>query len=159
MNSFAKSVYTDDSKFFTYWITVNCPHLKQFHVQWQTLPTNEWYLYGYKSSPSTAISFMGEFERKYVYTCKDPPHFWGRFIDDIFMIYTLGMEKILQFIDHLNNCHPTIKFTSEISTTTVNFLDIKIKLSHNGTNSTNLFTGETDTHNYLLYSSCYPPSL
>ena len=69
---------------------------------------------GTKAAPSTANSFIGEFERKYVYTYKDPPHFWGRFIDNIFMIYTLGMEKLLQFIDHLNNCHPTIRFTSEI---------------------------------------------
>ena len=46
-----------------------------------------------KAAPLTADSFMGEFERKYVYTYKDPPHFWGRFIDDMFLIYTLGMEN------------------------------------------------------------------
>ena len=48
---------------------------------------------GTKEAPSTANSFMENFEGKYVYTYRDPPHSWGRLIDDILMIYTLGMEN------------------------------------------------------------------
>ena len=46
---------------------------------------------------------------------------WKRFIDDIFMIWAHGEQKLHKFIEYLNNIHPAIKFTHEFSKTDVNF--------------------------------------
>ena len=45
------------------------------------------------------------------------PHTWWRYLDDIFMIWTEGLDHLKIFVDYLNNIHPTIKFTSNHSLT------------------------------------------
>ena len=74
---------------------------------------------GTKLAPSYANLFMTKFEEKYVYTYPLQPKLWKRFIDDIFMIWPHGMDSLLEFINHLNIVHPTIKFTSDISDTNI----------------------------------------
>ena len=83
------------------------------------------------------------------------PHTWWRYIDDIFMIWTEGSDRLKIFVDYLNNIHPTIKFTSSHSLTNVPFLDVMVSL-HNGIIETDLFTKPTDKHQHLLSSSCHP---
>ena len=48
---------------------------------------------------------------------------WRRFIDDIFFIWKGSEEELIEFMEHCNNFHPTIKFTFEynINTRAVNF--------------------------------------
>ena len=41
---------------------------------------------------------MGEFEETQVYSYEHPPLTWDCFIDDIFMIWTWGREKLEIFI-------------------------------------------------------------
>ena len=53
------------------------------------------------------------------------------YIDDIFMIWQYGEEKLKEFLKILNSCHPTIKFTSEYSLDKVNFLDVEVIRSGN----------------------------
>ena len=110
---------------------------------------------GTRMAPAFANLFMGEFERKalegYVYK----PFLWLRYIDDILMVWTHGNEKLESFIAYLNSIHPTIKFTSERSTTSIPFLDVKILLE-NGKIQTDLYCRPTDKHQYLLHSSSHP---
>ena len=62
-----------------------------------------------------------------------------RYLDDIFCMWTDGLEKLKEFFNYLNSCHPTIKFTMDCSDTTINFLDISV--TKNSTKlSTDLFT-------------------
>ena len=68
------------------------------------------------------IFFIGEFERKALKGYVDKPFLCLRCIDDILMVWTHGNEKFESFIAHLNRIHPTIKFTSERSTTSIPFL-------------------------------------
>ena len=91
-----------------------------------------------------------------VYTHDDQPLTWDRFIDDILSIYTKGRKRLENFINYLNSCHPSIKFTAEISDIQVNFLDVTIQLNENGILSTSLYCKPTDSHNYLLYDSSHP---
>ena len=112
---------------------------------------------GTKVAPSFANTFMGWFENIYVYTYHKQPHLWVRFIDDIFVIWTEGPQQLDLFVDYLNNCLPSIKFEAETSLSSVNFLDVKVKLSPEGCLTTGLYTKPTDAHNYLSYSSCHPP--
>ena len=113
---------------------------------------------GTKVAPSFANTFMGWFEDIYVYTYHKQPHIWVRFIDDIFVIWLGSEEELHQFVEYLNNCLPSIKFEAEISTTSVNFLDVTVSITENGDIKTGLYTKPTDAHNYLSYQSCHPPT-
>ena len=111
---------------------------------------------GTKLAPSFANLFMGHFVEKFVYTYKLKPLIWKRFIDDIFFIWTYGQDELDTFVQHLNGCHKTIKFTVESSLNTINFLDITVNKEQDGSLSTTLYCKPTDSHNYLLYSSEHP---
>ncbi len=110
---------------------------------------------GTKAAPSTANLVMGHLKITNVYKYPKQPLLWLRFIDDIFMIWTHGPNELKKFIDHLNQAHPTLKFTFESSPTQVSFLDTWVKMEDNFL-YTDLFVKPTDTHMYLLYSSCHP---
>ncbi|XP_078372690.1 uncharacterized protein LOC144656333 [Oculina patagonica] len=110
---------------------------------------------GTRMAPAFANLFMGDFETKALDSYPDKPFIWWRYIDDIFMIWTLGEDKLDDFIKYLNNIHHTIKFTSERSTTSIPFLDVDIHLN-NGKIETDLYSKPTDKHQYLLNTSSHP---
>ena len=112
---------------------------------------------GTKMAPSYACLFMGDLELKLLHQSNHKPDLWIRFIDDIFFIWTHGQEKWNSFFEYLNSFHNSIKFTSEISTQSVPFLDVEVKLVE-GKIETDLYTKPTDCHNYLQWSSCHPRS-
>ena len=70
---------------------------------------------GTRVAPTLANMFMGDFERKHVYTYRLQPLIWVRFIDDIFLFWTHGRMELDLFIQHLIRAHQNITFTSEIS--------------------------------------------
>ena len=103
---------------------------------------------GTKLAPSFANLFMGHFEDKFVYSYPLQPLIWKRFIDDIFFVWTYRQDELDKFVNYLNTCHDTIKFTLEISCLKINFLDITITKETNSRMSTNLYCKPTDSHNY-----------
>ena len=111
---------------------------------------------GTKVAPSFANIFMADFEDKWVYPYQPQPMIWLRYIDDIFIVWPHGSDSLDLFIKHLNTCHHSIKFTAEISQTSVNFLDTTVKIDAEGKLYTDLFCKPTDSHNYLLYDSAHP---
>ena len=110
---------------------------------------------GTKTAVAYANTSMSDFEDKHVYTYHIQPLVWKRFIDDIFMIWTCTKEELDAFILHLNSCHPTIKFTAEISQNETIFLDTKVKKDGESL-VTDLYCKPTDSHSYLLYNSAHP---
>src|SRR5579871_2046611 len=62
---------------------------------------------------------------------------------------------LTRFIDFVSNFHPSIKFTSVVSSVSVNFLDISVSLGPTGIH-TSVFYKPTASHCYLLYSSSHP---
>ena len=72
-----------------------------------------------------------------------------RYIDDIFMIWTEGLENLNTFVNYLNNLHPTIKFTSNHSFANIPFLDLMVSLK-DGLIETDLYTKPTDKHHEYL---------
>ena len=113
---------------------------------------------GTKMATSHANNFMEYFKNTHVYTYPTQPHTWLRFIDDIFVIWTEGRQSLDAFIQHLNSCHHTIKFTADISNSCVNFLDTTVNLTNNGTLDVDLYSKPTDLQNYLLCLSAHPQS-
>ena len=111
---------------------------------------------GTRAAPNYAITHMHRFEKLHVYTYHLLALLWKRFIDDIFLIWQHGLMALLAFIHHLNSCHPTIKFTFEISTSHLPFLDTMVHLESDGTLWIDLYTKPTDAHNYLRFESSHP---
>ena len=112
---------------------------------------------GTRLAPSYANLFMDYFERHHVYTYRIQPLLWRRYIDDIFMIWTENLTELQNFVDHLNQCIPSINFETNISESEINFLDVKVRIKDNKITSS-LYTKDTDTLSYLDYSSCHPVS-
>ena len=110
---------------------------------------------GTRVAPSLANIFVYHLMRKALSGYHLKPLVYKRFIDDIFIIWTHGTEEWHKFVDYLNKQHQTIKFTSEFSKTSINFLDTTVKLK-NGKLETDLYTKPTDTHSYLHYTSAHP---
>ena len=110
---------------------------------------------GSKMAPSFANLSLAKFEHDSLTNAPYLPHTWLRFLDDIFVIWTEGSDKLKVFVDYLNNLHPTIKFTCSHSLTNIPFLDVMVSLK-DGLIQTDLYTKPTDKHQYLLISSCHP---
>ena len=115
---------------------------------------------GTVAAPSYAVIYMGEFEEKYIYpTIGKNCLYYGRYIDDILLIYKGSETEFKTFAEKLNTQHPSIKFDYEISKTSISFLDTCIYIDENRQLQTTLFTKPTDTHNYLHYKSAHPRHL
>ena len=61
---------------------------------------------------SYANIFMDRLEKRLIQNAEVKPHIWWRYIDDIFIVWTEGEEKLKEFIDYLNNAHDTMRFKS-----------------------------------------------
>ena len=109
---------------------------------------------GTKFAPTCANIFMAGLERKIFESGEFNPFVWLRFLDDIFCLWTEGEENLNNFFKYLNEFHPTIKFTMEKSYEKINFLDAVV-YKENKHLSTDLYTKDTDTHQYLHAKSCH----
>ena len=107
-------------------------------------------------APNYANLFMGSLESNFLNSCKIKPTKWLRYIDDIFILWNEGREKLTEFISAANNFHPSIKFTYEISDKIINFLDLTIHKTDKNRLETDLYSKPTNAHLYLHYSSCHP---
>ena len=86
-------------------------------------------------------------------TSPSPPVLWKRFVDDTFTI--IHKQDKDSFLDHLNNIHPSIKFTSEDTRPdgAIPFLDILITPKDDGSLQTSVYRKPTHTDLYLQWDS------
>lgn len=110
---------------------------------------------GTRMSPNYAIIFMHQLESRLQAGYHLQPKIWRRFIDDIFMIWQHGREELIEYMEYLNNQHPTIKFTYEQDQEQIAFLDT-IAYKDNGHLSTKIYHKPTDNKQYLHYNSAHP---
>ena len=80
---------------------------------------------------------------------------WSRFRDDIYCPWTGSQEELVQFDHWLNQLDPQLSFTLETSTEGVVFLDLKLS-TQGSTVVTGMHSKSSDTHAYLLPTSCHP---
>jgi hypothetical protein len=92
---------------------------------------------------------MGKFEKQLLESSIKRLLSWYRFIYDVDMKWTQSDEVLQNFLSRANNIHLSIKFTHEISNTTISFLDTSSSLSE-GELSTDLYSKPTDTNHYLF---------
>ena len=116
---------------------------------------------GTKMAPAYANIFMGELESRVLSTATHNPKLWKRYIDDIFLIWIDTRESLQQFIDELNDQHPRIRFTSEISLSEINFLDLCLykgkRFESKGILDIKTYIKPTNTQQYVHASSSHPP--
>ena len=65
---------------------------------------------GTKFAPPYACIFMDMVETEFLSQQEIKPLVWLRYIDDIFFIWLVGEDKLLQFMKKLNEFHPSVKF-------------------------------------------------
>ena len=104
---------------------------------------------GTRVAPSYANTFTGWFKDKFVYTYNPAPTVWKRFIDDIFVIWTHGIESLNDPIHYLNTYLPSIKFEAEQSCSEIHFLHVTVSIDEHHQLQMDLYTKPTDSHNYL----------
>ena len=76
----------------------------------------------------------------------------------MFLVWTHGRPALDNFIHEAYSTHPSIKFTVEISTEKVPFLDVMVSLTHSGL-KTSLYRKPTDRPTYLNHNSFHPPHI
>ena len=109
---------------------------------------------GAKFAPPYACIFIDRVEREFLEAEDIKPWVWLRYIDDIFFIWTEGENKLESFLQRLNTFHPNLKFTHEKSKTSVNFLDVVVRI--NGDKfETDLYSKPTDCHQFLEFNSAH----
>jgi len=89
---------------------------------------------------------------------KQPAIFY-RYIDDIFGIFTGTEAELMEYHQELNKIHPDLKFTLEYSQKELPFLDTMVYLDAEGKVQTSVYHKPSNTHQYLHFQSCHPPSL
>ena len=92
---------------------------------------------------------MGGLEEEIFEKFHFQPYVWLQYLDDLFCIWTKGLENLKEFFGFLNNFHPSIKLTMEYSPQKI-FLDVLVSKNDNESSLiASLFTKSTDTHQYL----------
>lgn len=111
---------------------------------------------GSRMGPNYACLFVGYVEQQIreQYT-GFIPQLHKRYIDDIVGTASCRSDELEDFIDFVSNFHPALQFTSTITETELPFLDINLRISEDRI-QTSVFYKETDTHNYLHFSSFHP---
>ena len=75
--------------------------------------------------PCYANLFVGYVQHQFFNQYDGPkPDFYGRYIDDYISAISSSREELNRFITSVNSFHPALKYTWEISETSLAFLDV-----------------------------------
>ena len=106
---------------------------------------------GTRMGPRYANLFVGYVEHQFLNQYNSPePELCGRYINDCIGAISSSREKLDQFLTSVKSFHPAVKYTWEISETSLAFLDIKVSVSGKVL-CTSVHYKPTDSHSYLLY--------
>ena len=101
---------------------------------------------------------MCDFVREHLFNWTYQPRFYKQYRDDSFGICLHGESTLLQYLEHINTLHPSIKFTLTYGKQ-IHFLDLILTLTNWGSIQTETFYKPTDTFQFLDAHSCHPPSI
>ena len=97
---------------------------------------------------------MDKIETDFFKTQQSTSLVWYHYIDDVFIIWTHGLQKLKSFLEDLNSYCPNIKCTHESNKESISLLDLLVSFSDNRL-LTELYIKSTDRHQYLHYSSSH----
>ena len=84
---------------------------------------------GTRMAPAYANLFMGDIEETILAQFPLKPYLWWRYIDDIFMAWTHGEDKLEDFINHINSLHSTINLHMNFLNPTFHSLTSRYRLT------------------------------
>ncbi|XP_068711498.1 uncharacterized protein [Montipora foliosa] len=118
---------------------------------------------GTKMAVAFAVIFMAHIEKQLLALSPHKPLIWKRFIDDIFSVWALPKVEINNFIVFANSFHTTIKFTHEMSSEKIVFLDTEVfkgpRFITDKILDVQTHFKPTETFQYTHFSSCHPLSV
>ncbi|GJQ72989.1 hypothetical protein Trydic_g1626 [Trypoxylus dichotomus] len=99
--------------------------------------------------------FIEQFESLAIETAVNKPRVWWRYVDDTFVVWPHGSDKLDRFLEHLNGVHPKIQFTMELT------VDVRVNRNQARvtTSVQTVFRKPTHTDRYLHNQSNYHPGL
>ena len=107
-------------------------------------------------SPLLANIYVEYVENLAIETYFLKPKFWGRYMDDILVIWNYGESEIEGFLEHLNNLGGELIFTIEKETENkLPFLDILIHRNNNEL-AFSIYRKPTSNNRYLSFTSNHP---
>ena len=86
----------------------------------------------------------------------DKPYFYVRLIDDIFMVWTHGEEKLIQFHQEIDNLDKNIQYELNYDCNQITFLDTIVIVTDYTMHTIN-YTKPTNKQVYLHATSNHPP--
>ena len=96
-------------------------------------------------APAYANIFMAEFEQKYVYPLiKDKSILFLSYIDDIFMVWAKSEKELKDFMNELNQKHPSIKFDYKFDCKQTELLDTLVYIDQQNKPQTTFFKKLSD---------------
>ena len=111
---------------------------------------------GTKMAPSYGNIFMGRLEKQLLQSVTPKPLSWLRFIDDIDMKWIHGRKHLKHFSKQQTASFQPLDLLLRSQMSNTSFLDTTSHFSDNKV-AVDLYTKPTDSHQYLLPTSCHPP--
>ncbi|PNF31038.1 hypothetical protein B7P43_G17855, partial [Cryptotermes secundus] len=112
---------------------------------------------GNSLSPIVSNIFMEHFEKLALDSAPYKPSLWLPYVDDTFVVWPHGPERLQTFFDHLNSLRPSICFTMETeSNNAISFLDVLV-IREKTALATQVYRKHTHTGQYLNFNSNHPP--
>jgi hypothetical protein len=110
---------------------------------------------GSSLSPIISNTFPEHFEQLAHYSALHKPATWLRYVDNTFVVWLHGTERLKEFLSHINSLRSTIQFTMDTETS----LPFPYILVYgNGTALlTKVYRKSTHTGRYLHFNSNHPP--
>ena len=107
--------------------------------------------------------FMSKVETEFLIQSAFQPLEWKRYIDDIFLLWTINRIEIAELIEQANNQHSTIKFTAEVSEMETTFQNTNIsegeRLKTDSVLDVSTHFEPTETFQYIHFISFHPPGV
>jgi hypothetical protein len=100
---------------------------------------------GNSLSPIVSNKFMKHFEKLALDSAQHKPLAWLRNVDDTFVVWLHGPERLQNFLSHPNSLRPSIQFTMETeSDSAITFLDV-LDIRDESTLATKVYRKPTHT--------------
>jgi hypothetical protein len=110
-------------------------------------------------SPVIANFYMEDYEKAALESAPLKPRCWFHYVGDIFVIWQHGLDKLKDFLHHLNSVHQSIQFTMETkSEGHLPFLDFDIYRRPDGCLRLKVYRKPTHTNLFLSVKSHHHPS-
>jgi hypothetical protein len=105
-------------------------------------------------APVVANFYMEHFEQQAISSTTRKSTWWYRYVDDTFVVWPHGKKELYDFLQHLNNIHPNIKFTTEVEQDgSLAFLDVLVSRRLDGSLGHSVHRKQTHAERYLHANS------